>query len=70
MSRRTKHITRLGFDAQCILNNLPIKGRIGGNEAKRLLEESCHANISLMKRFYALQNCVYEAYQLSTRNPV
>ena len=45
-----KQSTRDNFQAGLILKDLAAGGEIGGEEAKRLLEEGCHAYIRLAEK--------------------
>jgi len=54
MGRFSKRVNRDWFPPKTVLDELSIKGRIGGKEAKRLLEESCHAQIRLIDKLKAV----------------
>ena len=53
MSRFSKRVNRDWFPAKTILDELSIKGRIGSDEGKRLLEEACHAIVRLQEKLKA-----------------
>lgn len=56
MGRFSKTQDRNYFLPKTILDELSIKGRIGGAETKRLLAESCHAYIRLQEAILEMEN--------------